>query len=229
MTTVAQVKSWCGRSCNAIPTLHWSGAWWSSSPYIISCAASILAKLRSQTFVPTWAAIFLFEPNDSFHFIWGERVYDEASGISDVPDLPKRCADAIEERRFRYCSDQGHRHSIDFTSKDRFPTAHGCTSTTNLMSTSLSATSRRHSRCAIFLHQTQSGRYRHSTWTKSTIASRKNYAPLSRRTIELASRGSSQARGRQSVRSHEARKVLGADAISDRDEILKRVRSSASR
>jgi hypothetical protein len=51
-------------------------------------------KPDPKSFVPTWAANFLFQPNARLHFFWGTRM----KGIwdVDVPDLAEKLADAIE-------------------------------------------------------------------------------------------------------------------------------------
>ena len=78
-------------------------------------------------FMPTWAVIFLFEPQASFSFNWGGRLYNPSPGFWDVknPATPEEISARIEQvalpilRPIQTIDD-----FVAFASKERFP--HDC-------------------------------------------------------------------------------------------------------
>jgi hypothetical protein len=81
-------------------------------------------SLDPSIFTPTWAAIFLFEPTDSFTFNWGDRLYRTSHGPWDVNN-PKTQAAMVEEIEGTALPILRPIESLDdfvtFTSRGRFP------------------------------------------------------------------------------------------------------------
>jgi hypothetical protein len=95
MTTVAQVRQVVRPLLQRNPDLALVNRWIVIKPvHHILRGISIGRSLDPKSFVPTWAANFLFQPNARFHFFWGTRMH----GAWDigVPDLAENLADAIE-------------------------------------------------------------------------------------------------------------------------------------
>jgi hypothetical protein len=95
VTTVAQVKQLVGPLLQRNPDLVLVRRWVIVKPvHHILRGISIGRSLDPKSFVPTWAANFLFQPDARFHFFWGTRMLGVWN--VDVHDLPEKLADAIE-------------------------------------------------------------------------------------------------------------------------------------
>ena len=95
MTTIAQVKQLVRPLLQRNPDLALVKRWVVVKPvHHILRGISIGRSLDPKSFVPTWAANFLFQPNARLHLFWGTHmngIWDE-----DVPELAEKLADAIE-------------------------------------------------------------------------------------------------------------------------------------
>jgi hypothetical protein len=95
MTTIAQVKRLVRPLLQRNPDLALVRRWVVVKPvHHILRAISIGRSLDPKSFVPTWAANFLFQPNARLHFFWGTRM--KGTWDVDVPELDENLADAIE-------------------------------------------------------------------------------------------------------------------------------------
>jgi hypothetical protein len=96
MTTVAQVKQLVQPLLGRNPDLALVGRLVVIKPvHHILRGVFIDRSLDPKSFVPTWSAIFLFEPNAHFHFFLGTRM--RGRWDVGVPNLPIKLAEAIEQ------------------------------------------------------------------------------------------------------------------------------------
>jgi hypothetical protein len=95
MTTIAQVKQLVKPLLQRNSDLGLVGRWVIVKPvHHILRGVSIDRRQDPKSFVPTWAANFLFQPNARFHFFWGTDVHGTWNvGVADVAE---KLADAIE-------------------------------------------------------------------------------------------------------------------------------------
>lgn len=95
MTTSAQVKELVRPLLQRNSDLTLVGRWVVVKPiHHILRGISIGRRQDPKSFMPTWAANFLFQPNARFHFFWGTDVH--GAWNVDVVDVAEKLADAIE-------------------------------------------------------------------------------------------------------------------------------------
>lgn len=95
MTTIAQVEQLVQPLLQRNQDLGLVGRWVVVKPiHHFLRGISIGRRQDPKSFMPTWTANFLFQPNARFHFFWGTDVYGAWNvGIADVAE---KLADAIE-------------------------------------------------------------------------------------------------------------------------------------
>ena len=124
MTTVSQVRQAVQPLLQRNPDLALVGREVIIKPiHHILRGICIDRSLDADLFVPTWFVMFMFKPNDSINFSWGDRIYRPTPGRWDINDpqaSPLMC-DEIERlalprlRRVRTIDDL-----VKFASRRRF-------------------------------------------------------------------------------------------------------------